>query len=280
MPEVSTQPDASPSEAPAAPVPVTDVSTAEQRDDPAPTPPCASGAEEVADSAPAAPALPELSPAACATRLAELFPAVFTPQLPKPLKLRIQADLQQRAPGIFTRKALSTFLHRHTTSTAYLRALANAPHRFDLDGAPAGEVAAEHRDAALAELQRRRTLHEERRVAEREAQRAAERAAYQAARREQVAQDEQRRDMLALLRAFESSTLTKANFCALKGLSEAELDARLALARQLPSTVQRPELDASDRPMPGRPAGRRPDHPPRHPDSEPRSRAQPMRKRP
>lgn len=197
---------------------------------------------ESAESAPISPPVPELLPAACAARLAELFPAVFTPQRPLPLKLRIQADLQQRAPGVFTRKVLSGFLHRHTTSTAYLKALANAPHRFDLDGAPAGEVAAEHGAAAVAELQRRRALHDARRAAEREAQRAAERTAHQEARRAQVAHDEQRRELMALLRAFESSTLTKNNFCALKSLTEAELDTRLAQARQLPPAAvpQRP----------------------------------------
>lgn len=34
-----------------------------------------------------------------------------------------------------------------------------------------------------------------------------------------------------LLRAFESSPLSKSNFCALKGLAEATLDEQLALAR-------------------------------------------------
>jgi ProP effector len=188
----------------------------------------------VAEAAAAAASAPELSPAECAARLAELFPAVFTHQAPRPLKLRIQADLQQRAPGIFTRKVLSAFLHRHTTSTAYLKSLVSAAHRFDLDGAPAGEVAPEHRDAAISELQRRRGLHEARRATEREVQRAAERTVHQEARRAQLAQDEQRRDLQALLRAFETSTLTKGNFCALKGLTETELDARLVLARSLP----------------------------------------------
>lgn len=237
----------------------------------------------------AAPRIPELSPAACATRLAELFPAVFTPQQPKPLKLRIQADLQQRAPGVFTRRVLSIFLHRHTTSTAYLKALAAAPHRFDLDGAPAGEVAPEHRDAAVAELQRRRSIFEERRAAERETQREAQREAHleaqrqaqsaarqtqraqreaqraereaqqqaqrkqQEAQREQVVQDEQQRELRALLHAFESSTLTKQNFCVLKRISEADLDARLALAKQL-SPAPAP---AFERPRGPAPAPRR-----------------------
>ncbi len=185
--------------------------------------------------------IPDLSPVACAARLAELFPAVFSPGASKPLKLRIQADIQERAPGIFTRKALSGFLHRHTTSTAYLRALVNSPQRIDLTGAPAGEIATEHREAATVELQRRRTLHEARRAAEREAQRAAERetqraerAAHDEAQRAHVAQIEERRERQALLRAFEASTLSRSNFCALKGVSEAELDALLAQARQEP----------------------------------------------
>ena len=84
----------------------------------------------------------DLSLARCAALLAERFPALFGADgPPKPIKLRIQVDIQQRAPGVFTRKALSIFLHRHTTSTAYLRALTASPHRFDLDGLPAGEIA-------------------------------------------------------------------------------------------------------------------------------------------
>ena len=119
-------------------------------------------------------AVPDLPPAECGARLAALFPALFSPGAAKPLKLRIQADIQQRAPGIFTKKSLSVFLHRYTTSTAYLRSMVAAPHRTDLDGAPSGELADEHRQAASAELERRSKLHEERRAAEREVQRKAE----------------------------------------------------------------------------------------------------------
>jgi sRNA-binding protein len=185
---------------------------------------------------PAAPATPadrsaapaDLSPAACAGRLCELFPAVFGPGAPRPLKLRIQADVQQRAPGIFTKKALSHFLQRHTTASAYLKALVNAQHRVDLDGQPAGDIADEHREAAAAELDRRRALHDARRAAERDAQRAAQ----DAARRAHAAQDQARSERATLLRAHETTTLTRKNFCALKGVAEAELDAMLALARQ------------------------------------------------
>ncbi len=200
-------------------------------------------APEAAAEAVAAPAtsVPDLSPAACGARLGELFPALFGKHRPLPLKLRIQADIQQRAPGIFSKKSLSGFLHRHTTSTAYLIALGQSQQRFDLDGAPAGELAEEHRAAAQTELARRREVHE--------ARRAAEQAALQ---RERAAENDARRERATLLRAFETTTLTRANFCALKGIAEAELDAVLATARQ--EREQRPPMaDREQRPERQRP---------------------------
>ena len=181
----------------------------------------------VAEQAAAQPAAAELSPVACAARLAEMFPALFGAGRALPIKLRVQADIQQRAPGVFTRKSLSPFLHRYTTTTAYLKALVNSPHRYDLDGAPAGEIDDEHRQAAAAELERRRGLFEAKRVAERAAANEARKAAEAAARQQHAAEDQARRDRAALLRAFETSTLTRANFCALKGIAEAELDSQL-----------------------------------------------------
>lgn len=107
------------------------------------------------------------SPAEVGRLLAERFPALFGPGVVKPIKLRIQVDLQARAPGLIGRRSLSIFLQRHTTSTAYLKALIAAQHRFDLDGQAAGEIAAEHRAAAQVELDRRRQIVAERRAAER-----------------------------------------------------------------------------------------------------------------
>ncbi|MFY9513612.1 MAG: ProQ/FinO family protein, partial [Rubrivivax sp.] len=111
-------------------------------------------AADVADAIVAAPAaaasaaaVPDMAPAAVAAKLAELFPALFAAQPPLPLKLRIQADIQLRAPGLFTKKSLSMYLHRLTMGTPYLIALTQAPGRFDLDGQPAGDLAAEHREA-------------------------------------------------------------------------------------------------------------------------------------
>lgn len=191
-------------------------------------------------SAPATPA-PSASPAATAAQLAPLFPAAFGAGVFLPLKLGIQADIQQRAPGVFTKKSLSAFLHRHTTSTAYLKALVGAAHRVDLDGQPAGDVADLHRTAATGELERRRALHDARRAAERQAQRAAQDEARQAHTTAEAAQ----RERAALLRAYETTTLTRTNFCALKGLSEPDLDAGLAQARE-----ERDRRPALPRPQP------------------------------
>jgi hypothetical protein len=180
-----------------------------------------------------------MSPAACAEKLKALFPALFTGPA-KPIKLRIQADIQARSPGVFSKAALSGFLRRYTGGTGYLIALTRAPHRIDLDGQPAGEISAEHRQAAADELARRRQVHEGRRQAE----------------------EDQRRERAQLLRAFETSTLTKDNFCALKGMTPEALDAVLVQARQ------EAEEFARQRPPQAHPGGR-PDHRGPRPDRRP-----------
>ena len=161
-------------------------------------------------STPAPPSPPaELSPDACALKLRQLFPALFG-NPPKPLKLRIQTDIQERAPGVFTKQVLSAVLRRYTGSHAYLVAITRATHRFDLDGAASAELSDEHRAAAVVELARRRANQEARRELE----------------------EQQRRNRAALLGDFERSTLTPANFCALKGIAVDELDGLLAIARR------------------------------------------------
>jgi len=228
MPDPTLPPDEA--AAPAAELPMSSEPAA-----PAPPaePPALPFTEQPAEQAGAQPVAPpepapaDLSPAACGARLAELFPALFAQARPLPLKLRIQADIQQRAPGVFTKKSLSGFLHRHTTSTAYLIALTQAPQRVDLDGNAAGELAPEHRSAAGEELARRRAVHETRRAAERAAQQQHQQQQRAQAQREQAAEHDARRERALLLRAFETTTLTPANFCALKGIAEDELRARL-----------------------------------------------------
>jgi ProP effector len=231
---------------------------------------------------------PGLSPAECGARLAELFPALFVaPGAPgpyKPIKLRVHADILERAPGVFSKRVLGVFFSRYTTSNGYLKALvADGAQRFDLDGQPAGTIADEHRAAAVEELARRHAVAAERRAAQRKAvppmaapaaaaderpsrpprhDRAprmdAPRRQPQPPRRERPAHERSRpapqaaprreasastmptmamptdpaqRERALLLRAFESSPLSKANFCALKRISETELDALLDQAR-------------------------------------------------
>jgi hypothetical protein len=161
-----------------------------------------------ADPVPA-PQAPEPPIEDCSEALLQRFPALFV-GAPKPLKLRIQADIRERAPGVFSKASLSAFLRRHTGRTAYLIALTRATHRFDLDGAPADEISAEHRQAALDELTRRRALRESR----------------------EALLEQQRRNRAELLRSFEGSSISVANFCALKGVPLEELDDILALSRR------------------------------------------------
>lgn len=228
------------------------------QDDAAPeasTSPEAAPAAEAAAATPAAagtPGTPGMTAADCAQELKQRFPALFGGS-PKPLKLKIQADIQERAPGVFSKAALSAFFRRFTGSTSYLIALTRARQRFDLDGQPAGELAQEHRDAAEQELARRRNITQERRAAE----------------------EEQRQQRQRLLRDFERTTLTPANFCALKGLTPEGLEETLAQARVeavemaaarpafAPQGERRPPQDRRPGPGPRRdgPNSDRPRHP-------------------
>jgi ProP effector len=194
-------------------------------------------ATEVAEAAAdAAPARPQPSTAATAARLGELFPALFTGP-PKPLKLRIQVDIQERAPGEFSKQALSAFFRRLTGATSYLMAVSRGKQRFDLDGQPAGELSEEHRQLAADELTRRRANQQARRAQE-------------DAQREQ--EDAARRQRFNLLRDFETTKLTTANFCALKGIAPDALDGLLAQARaEAVADAARPRRPDASRPERG-----------------------------
>jgi ProP effector len=194
-----------------------------------------------AEPADAAPALD------VAAELKTRFPGLFTGR-PKPVKLRIQADIQERAPGLFSKTQLSAFLRRHTGSTGYLIALTQAKTRFDLDGNPAGELSEEHLAVAKEELTRRKGLKQERDSAQQE------QAALQA---------QQRRNRGQLLWDFERTTLTEGNFCVLKGTTPEELPALLELARKeraeappAPAREERRPPRRDDRPQGGRPPRR------------------------
>ena len=216
---------------------------------------------EPTEVASTASAQPQESPAATAARLAALFPALFA-GTPKPLKLRIQVDIQERAPGVFTKQALSAYFRRYTGGTAYLLAVSKGKQRFDLDGQPGGDLTEEHRKVAADELTRRRTNANAKRELD----------------------DQQRHNRATLLRDFEATKLTTPNFCALKGLPVEALDGLLELARadaledaQRPA---RPEQARRDGPRDGPRNGPRNDtrNGPRGPQgARPPRRAEPSR---
>ena len=199
---------------------------------------------DAAEAAAAQPTAAPMNPAECAQQLKQCFPALFGGAV-KPLKLRIQVDIQERAPGVFSKQTLSAFFRRHTGATSYLMAVTKAASRFDLDGQPAGDITDEHRKVAADELARRRGNQEERRQLE----------------------EQQRRNRAGLLHDFQTTTLTKANFCALKGVPVDDLDGLLEIARgeaeerarQAPpprhapgfARPRRPEGDRAPRPADG-----------------------------
>ena len=213
------------------------------------TPVSLPAADDAIESPAAAAAAPESLPAAdadaqpqpagkpaqedCGPQLKKLYPALFS-NPPKPLKLRIQADIQARSPGLFTKPQLSAFLRRYTGSHGYLNALVKATHRFDLDGNAGDELSDEHRVAATEELARRRANTQARVALEME----------------------QRANRATLLMEFEANTLPAAEFAAAKGVPEAELEPLIARARK--EALEPPPAPAFNRDRRGPPPNRGP----------------------
>ena len=223
QPQANAQPEVSPL-AKASPLAEANPPEASSKLDPSPASPANAPPEATASLV--APASPE----DVARALKALWPALFA-GAPKPLKLRIQIDIQERQPGRFSKQALSAFFRRHTGSTSYLHAVAHGRARFDLDGQPSGEISDEHRQIAREELARRRGNQDARRELE----------------------DQQRRNRAGLLHDYERTTLTRANFCVLRQVDEAELDGLLALAREEAAAARR----AAPPVRPGPPSGPR-----------------------
>ena len=250
-----------------------DETSDEAHADPSADPSAQSPAQSPVETPAGHPAPPTLNPAACAELLRQHFPALFAGPA-KPFKLRIQQDIQQRAPGVFSKATLSAFFRRHTGSTGYLMALGKATHRFDLDGQPAGELSDEHKQLAVAELARRRQLVREREQLAQAQQRAQQREAQRAEMAQQAEAHQARQARAALLRDFQRTTLTLANFCALKGMQPEALNPLLEQAKKEAAEAPPPAPRAfDDRRGPGprrdeRPEGRQD----RRPDGRPGGR--------
>ena len=72
----------------------------------------------------------------------------------QPLAVGIHKIIKERLPEISTEE-LRNAIRFHTASTRYLKTLSQASERFDLDGAPAGEVTEEQRKYASDTLRER-----------------------------------------------------------------------------------------------------------------------------
>lgn len=103
-----------------------------------------------------------------------------------PLAIGIDKQLIAQSPDV-SRKALRTALGIHTNSLRYLKGMAKATVRFNLDGSKADEVTDVHRAHATTTLKERFKKNAEQRKAQRqveETQRKAEAAQKQAAEAE------------------------------------------------------------------------------------------------
>jgi ProP effector len=96
-----------------------------------------------------------------------------------PLAIAIDKQIRVRLPDI-DRNTLRATLAMHTQSSAYLRQVAKATSRFDLDGNASGEISEVHRKHAETMLQNRAAKAVELRKAQQELERQAQREKEQA----------------------------------------------------------------------------------------------------
>ncbi|OJX12315.1 MAG: hypothetical protein BGO77_06260 [Caedibacter sp. 37-49] len=79
--------------------------------------------------------------------LQETYPECFNPQAPKPLKLKVEADLFAALPSdqSLSKVKIRQALEYHTKSIAYLKSLLNNTHRYDLQGHAVEEIYPAHK---------------------------------------------------------------------------------------------------------------------------------------
>jgi ProP effector len=83
--------------------------------------------------------------------LCDQFPQTFSRHDPRPLKVRVDAELLVALDAIEPR-GLQSALRAYTSTARYVSALRAGACRIDLDGKPAGTVTAEDEKAAKAKL--------------------------------------------------------------------------------------------------------------------------------
>jgi ProP effector len=101
------------------------------------------------------PASPQRTVHPVLQQLFELYPKMFGAQF-LPLKLGVFQDLLALHPDLFKRDELKVALGLHARSTRYLESVAAGLQRHDLNGEPVEPVAPEHVHHAIMEVFRRR----------------------------------------------------------------------------------------------------------------------------
>jgi sRNA-binding protein len=183
-------------------------------------------------------------------RLFALYPKLFGAKF-LPLKLGVFQDLLARHPEDFKKDELKIAMGQHARSTPYLESVAAGLPRHDLDGKPVEPVAPEHVHHAILEIFRRRQARSREDLRPRLMPRLIQAIEASGLGREDYAalvrvQDEATNALVdealaelavqaakreALLRAFEASGKTEAEFADMYGMKPAEVTATLARVR-------------------------------------------------
>ncbi|MDM0036549.1 ProQ/FINO family protein [Variovorax sp. J22P271] len=183
-------------------------------------------------------------------RLFELYPKMFGARF-RPLKLGVYQELLALHPDAFKKEDLKIALGLHARSTRYLDAVAAGEQRHDLNGVPVEPVAPEHVHHAILEVFKRRQARTAEDLRPKLRARLVEAIEASGLSREDYVlavrtQDEVTNAVLdeafvevgartakreALLRAFEASGRTVAEFAEMYGMDPAEVGRTLARAR-------------------------------------------------
>ena len=187
-------------------------------------------------------------------RLFELYPKMFGARF-RPLKLGVYQELLALHPDDFKKEDLKIALGLHARSTRYLDAVAAGEQRHDLNGVPVEPVAPEHVHHAILEVFKRRQARSAEDLRPKLRARLVEAIEASGLSREDYVlavrtQDEVTNAVLdeafaevgartakreALLRAFDASGRTVAEFAEMYGMDPAEVGRTLARARPTPA---------------------------------------------
>ena len=190
-------------------------------------------------------------------RLFELYPKLFGAKF-LPLKLGVFQDLLARHPEDFKKDELKIAMGQHARSTPYLESVAAGLPRHDLEGNPVEPVAPEHVHHAILEIFRRHQARSREDLRPRLTQKLIAAIEASGLSREAYAervrvQDEATNALLddalaelavqaakreALLRAFEASGKTEAEFADMYGMNPVEVSATLARVRRDQAAAQ------------------------------------------